>query len=102
MQNADSASLGCEQNLQYIENTNTTVANILDVLETISSKTQKLSEISQGTSAATEENEKIINQAISYMEEIVQSSVMPEILSSFNVIDNTADDLRNLSMSVNL
>jgi len=73
-QNADSASLGCEQNLQYIENTNTTVANISDALESISSKTQKLSEISQDTSAATEENEKIIKQAISYMEEIELST----------------------------
>lgn len=73
-QNADRASLGCEQNLQYIENTNTTVANISDALESISLKTQKLSEISQDTSAATEENEKIINQAISYMEEIELST----------------------------
>lgn len=73
-QNADSASLGCEQNLRYIEHTNTTVANISDALESISSKTQKLSEISQDTSAATEENEKIIDQAISYMEEIELST----------------------------
>ena len=73
-QNVASASLGCEQNLQYIENTNTTVANISDALEAISAKTQKLSEISQDTSAATEENEKIISQAISYMEEIETST----------------------------
>ncbi len=57
--NADNASIGCEQNLRYIENTNTTVANISDTLESISAKTQKLSEISQDTTAATEENEKI-------------------------------------------
>ena len=73
-QNADSASLGCEQNLQFIENTNTTVANISDALESISAKTLKLSEISHDTSAAAEENEKIINQAIRYMEEIELST----------------------------
>ena len=72
--NADDASIGCEQNLSYIESTNTTVANISDALEAISSKTQRLSEISQDTSAATEENEKIITQAISYMEEIELST----------------------------
>lgn len=72
--NADNASIGCEQNLQYIESTNATVANISDALESIASKTQKLSEISQDTSAATEENEKIIHQAISYMEEIELST----------------------------
>jgi len=73
-QNADNASTGCEQNLRYIENTNTTVANISDALESISSKTRKLSEISQDTSSATEENENIIDQAISYMEEIELST----------------------------
>ncbi|MBM7687248.1 methyl-accepting chemotaxis protein [Defluviitalea raffinosedens] len=78
--NADRASLGCEQNLQYIENTNTTVANISDALESISAKTFKLSEISQDTSAATEENEKIINQAISYMEDIELSTKQNKII----------------------
>lgn len=82
-QNADSASLGCEQNLQYIENTNTTVANISNTLESISLKTQKLSEISQDTTAAVIENEKIISQAISYMEEIESSTVQnKEIINS--------------------
>ncbi len=85
-QNADSASLGCEQNLQYIENTNTTVANISDALEAISSKTQKLSEISQDTSSATEENEKIITQAISYMEEIKMSTKLnKDIINNLNL-----------------
>jgi len=73
-QNASNASLGCEQNLQYIENANTTVANISDALEYIWSKTQKLFEISQDTSIATEENEKIIKQTVSYMEDIELSA----------------------------
>jgi len=78
--NADNASIGCEQNLRYIENTNNTVANISDALESISSKAQKLFEISQDTSTATEENEKIINQAISYMEEIELSTKQNKII----------------------
>lgn len=73
--NADSASSGCEKNLEYIENTNTTVANISNTLESISTKTQKLSEISQNTTTAVDENEKIISQAISYMQEIESSTV---------------------------
>lgn len=85
-QNADRASLGCEQNLHHIENTNTTVANISDALDSISAKTQKLSKISQNTSAATEENEKIINQAISYMEEIELSTKQnKDIINSLNL-----------------
>ena len=72
--NADNASIGCEQNLRYIENTNATVANISDALQSISSKTLNLSEISQDTFAAAEENEKILNQAIRYMEEIESST----------------------------
>jgi len=82
-QNVDNASLGCEQNLQYIEDTNTTVANISDALKSISAKTQKLSEISQDTSVATGENEKIINQAINYMEEIEFSTMQNK-----NIINN--------------
>nr|WP_235715901.1 methyl-accepting chemotaxis protein [Acetivibrio cellulolyticus] len=73
--NADSASLGCEKNLQYIESTNTTVENISDTLESISSQSQKLSEISQNTSTAAEESEKIICNAISNMEKIELSTV---------------------------
>ncbi|QNU68376.1 hypothetical protein EHE19_008225 [Ruminiclostridium herbifermentans] len=73
--NADSASKGCEKNLQYIESTNTTVANISDTLKLISSKTQKLSEVSQNTSLAAEESEKVIFNAISNMEEVELSTV---------------------------
>jgi methyl-accepting chemotaxis protein len=72
---ADSASRGCEKNLQYIESTNTTVANISDTLESISSKTKKLSEISQNTYLAAEESEKVIFNAISNMEEVELSTV---------------------------
>jgi methyl-accepting chemotaxis protein len=74
-QNAESASLGCEKNLKYIESTNTTVENISNILESISSQTQKMSQISQNTYEAAEESEKIINNAISNMEEIESSTV---------------------------
>lgn len=112
------------KNLQYIENANTTVSNISETIEAISFKTRKLSEISQNTASAAIENEKIIGKAISYMEEIdlsttqnkdiiyslsersniiaiasdtsIQSSVMQEILSLFNIIDSTPDDLLKL------
>lgn len=74
-QNAASASVGCEKNLQYIESTNTTVQNISSTLESISHQSQKLSEISINTSAAAEESEKTIFNAISNIEKIEVSTV---------------------------
>ena len=78
--NADSASLGCEKNLKYIENTNTTVENISSILESISSQTQKMSQIAQNTFEAAEESEKIITNAITNMEEIESSTVQSKDL----------------------
>jgi methyl-accepting chemotaxis protein len=79
-QNADSASLGCEKNLKYIESTNTTVENISNILASISAQTQKMSQISQNTYEAAEESEKIITNAISNMEEIESSTVQSKDL----------------------
>lgn len=83
--NADSVSVGCEKNLQFIENTTTTVSNISKSLETISSKIQKLSDISQNTVLAAEENERIINQTINYMKDIELYTIQNKnIINSLN------------------
>lgn len=78
--NADSASLGCEKNLKYIESTNTTVENISNILGSISSQTQKMSQISQNTYEAAEDSEKIITNAITNMEETESSTVQSKDL----------------------
>ena len=78
--NADSASLGCEKNLKYIESTNTTVENISNILGSISSQTQKMSQIAQNTYEAAEESEKIITNAITNMEETESSTVQSKDL----------------------
>lgn len=96
-QNADSASSGCEKNLQYIESANATVANISDTLESISSETQRLYDISQSTLAATEENEKLVNQTIKYMEEIEMS-----FMQNKDIINSLSDKTKEIGLIIGL
>jgi len=73
-QNAGQAAHGCEKNLEYIENANSTVQSISNTLQGISHQSKEMSQISESTYIAAEESEIIITQAIENMKVIEATS----------------------------
>lgn len=96
-QNAERSSTNCEKNLQYIEDASATVVNISQILETISANAQKLSEISKDTLNAAVENEIVVGQAISHMEEIEKS-----IMQNKNIITSLSEKSKAIEKIIEL
>ena len=110
----DQSSSTIKSGIDLVKNVGESFEKLKNLQETSNQEIQEITKSSNQTSKYGREIAEVISNTKSItsksLEQIksiasdtsVQSSVMQEILSSFNVIDNTADDLLNLSKSVNL
>lgn len=109
--------------VNFIDQSSATIKSGIDLVKNVGESFEKLKNLHETSNQEIKEITKSSNQTSKYGHEIaevinntksntsksleqiksiasdtsLQSSVMQEILSSFNVIDNTADDLLNLS-----
>jgi len=110
----DLSSATIKSGIDLVKNVGKSFGKLKNLQETSNQEIQEITKSSNETSKYGREIVQVISNTKSItsksLEQIksiasdtsVQSSVMQEILSSFNVIDNTADDLLKLSKSVNI
>jgi methyl-accepting chemotaxis protein len=72
---ASKAAQDCENNLNYIENTDKTIQSISTVLDSISEQSKQILSISRDTYSAAEQSETVIAKAARNMKDIEASTV---------------------------